>query len=132
MEARISLITLGVSDLATSIKFYADILKLPRLKTSPAIAFFEMGKTWLSLYPRADLAADAGVSAQGSGFPGFTLAHNLRSIAEVDSLFAELTKAGVRIVKQPQKAEWGGYSGYFSDPDGFLWEVAWNPEFPHL
>jgi uncharacterized protein len=133
MEPRISLITLGVSDLDRATRFYEQVLKLPRIPMpdGAGVRFFEMGKTWLSLFPREDLAKDAGISAEGSGFAGFTLAHNLGSIEAVDALFAELRAAGVRIVKEPQRASWGGYCGYFSDSEGFLWEVAWNPHFPH-
>jgi len=132
MEPRLSLVTLGVAELERSVRFYEQVLKLPRLSTPPSVAFFELGKTWLALYPRDLLAADAGVSAAGSGFSGFTLAHNLRSEAEVDRLLAEVADGGGRIVKPASRADWGGYSGYFSDPDGFLWEVAWNPQFPHV
>ena len=133
MEPRISFVTLGVADLDRATRFYADVLKLPRIPMpdGAGVSFFEMGKTWLSLFPREDLAKDASVSAQGSGFAGFTLAHNLGSIEAVDALFAELRAAGVTIVKAPQRASWGGYCGYFSDSEGFLWEVAWNPHFPH-
>lgn len=137
MEPRLSFVTLGVADLARSTAFYRDVLKLPQIPMPPGadVAFFEMGRTWLSLYGRASLAADAGLPASSgeiaAAFPGFSLAHNLRSIEEVDALFAELRTAGVRIVKPPHRAEWGGYSGYFADPDGFLWELAWNPHFPH-
>ena len=132
MEPRISMITLGVSDLERSVRFYRDVLKLPQIEAPPEVAFFDMGKAWLSLYPRVDLAADATVSAEGSGFPGFTLAHNLASREAVDALFAELAASEVRIVKPAKQADWGGYSGYFADPDGFLWELAWNPHFPHV
>jgi len=132
VEPRISFVTLGVSDLERSTRFYQDVLHLPRLKTSPEVTFFEMGKTWLALYPRDLLAADAGVPAAGSGFPGFTLAHNVRTMAEVDRLLDEVATGGGRIVKPAQRADWGGYTGYFADPDGFLWEVAWNPDFPHV
>ena len=132
MEPRISLVTLGVADLQRATRFYEQVLRLPRLDTPPEVAFFEMGKTWLALYPRELLAADAGVPAEGYGFPRFTLAHNVRSEAEVDRLLAEVAAAGGRIVKPAQRADWGGYTGYFADPDGFLWEVAWNPNFPHV
>jgi catechol 2,3-dioxygenase-like lactoylglutathione lyase family enzyme len=132
VEPRISFVTLGVSDLERSTRFYQDVLHLPRLKTSPEVTFFEMGKTWLALYPRDLLAADAGVPAAGSGFPGFSLAHNVRTMAEVDRLLDEVATGGGRIVKPAQRADWGGYTGYFADPDGFLWEVAWNPDFPHV
>lgn len=133
MEPRISLITLGVADLERATSFYADVLKLPRIPmpAGAGVSFFELGNIWLSLFPREALAKDAGISSEGSGFAGFTLAHNLGSIEAVDALFAELRAAGVKIVKEPHRASWGGYSGYFADPDHFLWEIAWNPQFPH-
>lgn len=132
MEPRISLITLGVADLARATRFYEECLGLPKLDSPPGVAFFELGKVWLSLFPREALAADAGVSSEGSGFRGFTLAHNVRSAEEVDALLAHVTACGGTIVKRGQRADWGGYSGYFADPDGYLWEVAHNPDFPHL
>jgi len=132
MEPRLSFVTLGVSDLRRATRFYADVLKLPQMPSPPSISFFELGRTWLALFPRHELAADAGVPAAGSGFPGFTLAHNVRSTEEVDQLLAEVKAGGGRIVKPGQQADWGGYSGYFADPDGFLWEVCWNPHFPHV
>jgi len=132
MEPRLSLVTLGVSDLERAAHFYGTVLGLPRVSVSLEIVFYELGKVWLALYPRALLAADAGVPAEGSGFTGFTLAHNVRSPAEVDRLLAQVERSGGRVVKPGRQAEWGGYSGYFADPDGFLWEVAWNPEFPHV
>lgn len=130
MEPRISFVTLGVSDLERSAGFYQAGLGLARLPSPPDVAFFQMGQTRLALYPRHLLAADAGVPSQGSGFPGFALAHNVGSAADADRLLAEAVAAGGRIVKPAQPAEWGGYAGYFADPDGFLWEVAWNPRFP--
>lgn len=132
MDARISFVTLGVADMERSIRFYAHTLGLPQRDTPPGIAFFEMGKTWLALYPRDLLAADAGVPAAGSGFAGFTLAHNVRSPEQVDALLSHVAAGGGHIVRAGSPAEWGGYTGYFADPDGFLWEVAWNPEFPHV
>lgn len=132
MEPRISFVTLGVRDLERARRFYADVLRLPALPSPPGIHFFELGRTWLSLYPRHELAADAGVPERGSGFAGMTLAHNVRSEAAADALMAEVAAGGGTIVKPTQRAEWGGYSGYFADPDGFLWEVAWNPHFPHV
>jgi catechol 2,3-dioxygenase-like lactoylglutathione lyase family enzyme len=132
MEPRLSFVTLGVADLTRATKFYEGVLRLPRVNDSPEVVFFELGKTWLALFPRDLLAADAGVPANGSGFPGFTLAHNVRSAAEVDRLLKEVADGGGRIVKPGQQADWGGYTGYFADPDGFLWEVAWNPDFPHV
>jgi hypothetical protein len=132
MEPRISLITLGVADLDKATRFYEECLGLPRLQTPPSIVFFEMGKTWLGLWPRENLADDAGLSPDGSGFRGFSLAHNVRSPAEVDALLAHVETCGAKVVKSAHATDWGGYSGYFTDPDGFLWEVAHNPDFPHL
>jgi uncharacterized protein len=132
MEQRISLITLGVADLERATRFYRDGLGLPQLPTPPSVTFFEMGQTWLALWPRESLAADAGLPAAGSGFPGFSLAHNVRSPAEVDALLAHVSQFGAAIVKPGHATDWGGYSGYFTDPDGFLWEVAHNPDFPHV
>lgn len=132
MEPRISFVTLGVRDLEVAIKFYRDVLGLPLLSNPPGVAFFEMGQTWLALYGRDELAADAGVSGEGSGFAGFALAHNVRREQDVDALLAEIESRGGRIVKPAQPAFWGGRTGYFADPDGFLWEVAWNPKFPHV
>ena len=129
MEPRITLITLGVSDLDRSTAFYRDGLKLPKREGPEGIAFFETSGTWLSLYPRHSLAEDATVPAEGSGFPGFALAHNVASPEEVDRVLQEAVDAGAKLLKPGQKVFWGGYSGYFSDPDGFLWEVAWNPHF---
>jgi uncharacterized protein len=132
MEPRISFVTLGVTDLVRATRFYAEGLALPQLKSPPTVSFFELGATWLALYPWEALAADAGVSASGSGFRGFALAHNVRSRAEADRLLEQVEMAGGVIVKPAGPTEWGGYAGYFADPDGFLWEVAWNPRFPHV
>ncbi len=129
MEPRITLITLGVSDLDRAVRFYQDGLGLPKRAGPEGIAFFETRGTWLSLYPRESLAEDATVSAAGSGFPGFALAHNVSSPEEVDQTLQQAVDAGATLVKSGQKVFWGGYSGYFADPDGFLWEVAWNPHF---
>ena len=129
MEPRISLITLGVSDLARSTVFYRDGLGLPTNGDFPGVTFFNLKGTWLSLYPRDELAADAGVAAEGRGFSGFALAHNVRSKDEADAVLKQAEAAGARIVKAAQDTHWGGHSGYFADPDGYLWEVAWNPHF---
>lgn len=130
MEPRISLISLGVADLQRSIAFYRDGLKLPqRDEGSGNIAFFETSGTWLSLYPRDALAEDTGIASQGTGSRDFTLAHNVRSREAVDRILEEAVAAGATLVKAGQSVFWGGYSGYFADPDGFLWEVAWNPHF---
>ena len=127
--SKISLITLGVKDLTTSLNFYRDGLgfKTHKYKDGDEMVLFEMEGTWLSLFPKAKLAADATIPNDGKGFPGITLAHNVNSKAEVDKVFAVAISVGAKAVKLPQGVSWGGYSGYFADPDGYLWEVAYNP-----
>ena len=129
MKPRISMITLGVSDLSAAIKFYEHGLGFPRMESPPEVAFFTLNGTWLGLYGRDSLAEDAEVSAEGEGFEGFTLSHNVRSEKEVDDVVSLAVAAGATLVKKPQKVFWGGYSGYFKDLDGHLWEVAHNPLF---
>ncbi len=129
MNPRISMITLGVRDLAAAIEFYEQGLGFPRMESPPGVAFFTLNGTWLGLYGYEALAEDVGVPADGSGFRGFSLAHNVASEAEVDAVMALAVDAGATQVKPPQKVFWGGYSGYFKDPDGHLWEVAHNPLF---
>ncbi|MGD8908712.1 MAG: VOC family protein [Chromatiales bacterium] len=129
MQPRISMITLGVADLERSIRFYRDGLGLPQMESPPSVAFFTLNGSWLGLYGRQALAEDATVSAEGEGFAGFTLSHNVTSEAAVNALLEQAVAAGAKLVKPGQKVFWGGYSGYFSDPDGFLWEVAHNPFF---
>lgn len=129
MKPRISMITLGVKDLVKSAHFYQQGLGLPSMESPPEVAFFTLNGTWLALFCRESLAEDAGVSALGSGFSGFSLAHNVASEAEVDAVIQQAVSAGATLVKPGQKVFWGGYSGYFADPDGYLWEVAHNPHF---
>ncbi|MFD2177692.1 VOC family protein [Veronia pacifica] len=126
MQPRMSMVTLGVNDLQRSIKFYSD-LGFPRYGDEESVAFFKLNGTWLGLYGREALAEDAQVSAEGSGFNGFTIAHNVASEQEVIEVMNQAVVAGAEMVKEPQKVFWGGFSGYFSDPDGYLWEIAMNP-----
>lgn len=126
MKPKIGLITLGVEDLERSKKFYCD-LGFPPEGNDEGVAFFKLEGTWLSLFPRQSLAKDACVSSKGSGFEGITLAHNVESEAKVDEVFALALHAGAQEILRPEKAFWGGYRGYFADPDGHLWEVCFNP-----
>jgi uncharacterized protein len=129
MKPRISMITLGVQDMEKSVAFYEKGLGFPRMESPPEVAFFTLNGTWLGLYGRDALAEDAKVSPEGSGFEGFALAHNVSSEGEVDEVIGQAVSAGGTLVKAAQKVFWGGYSGYFRDPDGHLWEVAHNPLF---
>ena len=131
MKPKVSLITLGVADLDRSLKFYRDGLGLPTENYDPdaGVVFFRMdGNMLLAIWPREELAKDAGISPGGSGFGGFSLAHNVPDTAAVDAVFAEAVAAGAKPLKQPVEVFWGGYTAYFADPDGHLWEVAWNPD----
>lgn len=130
MEPRISLVTLGVDDLDRAAAFYAAMGLKRHEGITDGVAFFQLGGIILSLFPRVDLAKDAGIDPAGSGFSGIALAYNTRSEAEVDAVLAAAQAAGGRIVKAAATAAWGGRSGYFADPDGHLWEVAHNPGFP--
>ena len=127
MKPRISMIALAVSDLEKSAEFYENGLGFPKLESPPKVAFFNLNGTWLGLSEREALARDATVSSEGTGYNGFSLAHNVSSEAEVDRVVEEALAAGASLVKSVQKADWGGYHGYFKDPDGHLWEIAYNP-----
>ncbi|KIM10093.1 MAG: glyoxalase [Sulfuricurvum sp. PC08-66] len=126
MKPRISMITLGVKDLKRSIAFY-EALGFHRQNDDEGVAFFDLNGSWLGLYDYNALAEDAQVAPDSGAFSGFTLAHNLSSEAEVDAVFAHALSVGAVATKHPQKVFWGGYSGYFQDPDGYLWEIAYNP-----
>lgn len=129
MKPRINIITLGVQDLERATEFYEQGLRLPRKPFDGNIAFFELNGTWLALYPWNALAEDAEVTDEGKGFRGVTLGHVVRTREEVDEVLRQAELGGAKILKPAQDVFWGGYSGYFSDPDGHLWEVAWNPHF---
>lgn len=127
MEQRLSLVTLGVSDLARAREFYVSMGLKPAQASTDNIVFFQLNGIALALFPRTDLAADAGVAPYGEGFSGITLAHNVRSRDEVDRLLAKVESQGGKIIRPAQEVSWGGYTGYFADPDGYLWEIAFNP-----
>ncbi|MEE3232642.1 MAG: VOC family protein [Candidatus Latescibacterota bacterium] len=125
MEQRLTLITLGVLDLKRSARFYLEGLGWEATQdSSKYIIFIKMNGFFLSLYPHDELASDATVQENRSSFRGFTLAYNVSYRSQVDEVLDFAKKAGAKIIKPGQIAKWGGYSGYFSDPDGFLWEVA--------
>ncbi len=135
MRPRITLITLGVDDLERSLSFYRDGLGLPTegiIGTEfehGAVAFFDLQPGLkLAIWPRAEIARDAGVPLTPRSPTEFAIGHNVRSRAEVDAVIEEAARAGAVVVKAGRETFWGGYAGYFQDPDGHLWEVAWNPD----
>ena len=127
MKPKISLITLGVRDLKAATAFYKKLGFPVAKESNEHITFLTLEGTWLGLFPREELAKDAMVDAEGTGFKSFTLAHNVGSPEAVEAVLKEAVAAGGKLEKKARKAEWGGFSGYFRDPDGFLWEVAHNP-----
>lgn len=136
MKPRITLITIGVDDLQRSLAFYRDGLGLPTegiIGTEfehGAVAFFEMqGGLKLALWQRENIAVDAGIPLGAPSATEFTLGHNVASKAEVDAVMAQAKSAGAVIAKPAQDTFWGGYAGYFQEPDGHLWEIAWNPQW---
>ena len=126
MQPRLSFITLGVSDLDRSKRFYTDVLGWTPMHDAQGIVMYKLNGMVLSLFPQHELAEDAQVKNDGVG-SRFTLAQCLRSTEDVDAFFTHLRKKNVAITKEPVKVFWGGYSGYFADPDGHLWEIAHNP-----
>ncbi len=129
MEQRVSVVTLGVANLDRSREFYERLGWKRSMKQAEGVVFFQTGGMALALFPRQELAKDANISPVGNGFSGVSLAYNARTRAEVDSVLQDAAAAGASILKPAQEAIWGGYSGYFSDSEGFLWEVVWNPSF---
>ena len=131
MEPRVTLITLGVSNLERAVAFYQDGLGWPLSGASVEgeVAFFRTGGTVLALWGREALAEDANIDSEGGGFSSFALAHNVAEKEEVDSVLEEAVSAGATITREAQDTFFGR-NGYFADPEGYLWEVAWNPSFP--
>ena len=127
MEQRVSFITLGVADLPRAQEFYETLGWRALPQSDATVAFFQCGGIVFALFGREALAEDAHVAPYGEGFSGVALAHNVREKEDVDAVLAEAEAAGGRILKRGTDAFWGGYTGYFSDPDGHVWEVAWNP-----
>ena len=128
---RMSMITLGVADLDIATMFYEQVLATPPNKRHDGVRFVELPGVWLGLYPIDKLADDVspGLSPERTGFAGFSLAHNANSRAEIDAIHERAKAAGARIVKPPQETFWGGYHFYFTDPDGYYWEVAHGDMF---
>jgi uncharacterized protein len=129
-EPRITLITLGVGDMKRARHFYEQLGFVASPASQDSVTFMRAGGVVLSLYGRAALAEDAHVANSTPGFSGVTIAHNCRSEAEVDAVIGHAVSCGAALKKPAQKVFWGGYSGYFADPDGHLWEVAYNPFLP--
>lgn len=128
MEQRLSLVTLGVSDMDRAREFYGALGWEPTVDLGD-VAFYQLGGLAFALWSRADLAADSAVEDSG-GWGGITLAHNVRSPDQVDAVISEARTAGATVTREPAATPWGGYSGVFCDPDGHPWEVAHNPEWP--
>lgn len=127
MEQRVSMVTLGVADLERARRFYEDGLGWTRTGNEESVVFFQLSGAILGLYSRKSLAEEAGFADSEATFSGITLAYNTRSREEVDAVLAEAEAAGGRLLKPAAEVFWGGYSGYFADPDGHPWEVAFNP-----
>jgi uncharacterized glyoxalase superfamily protein PhnB len=130
MDQRISIVTLGTDDLPRAVAFWEAMGWPRKAKAFDAIAMFQCGGIAFAIYPFDKLAQDCGMQDRGPGFGGFTLAHNVGSEAEVDALIDRAVANGGTLQVKPHKAFWGGYTGYFCDPDGHPWEVAHNPFVP--
>jgi len=127
MDPRISVVTLAVADMERATHFYRDGLGLPIRDDKPPVVYFQLDGAWLALFPREALAGYANVAARGQGFGGMTLSCNVASRDEVDRTMAAAEQAGAAIVNPAHEVGWGGYTGWFEDPDGHLWEIVWNP-----
>jgi catechol 2,3-dioxygenase-like lactoylglutathione lyase family enzyme len=130
VQPRLNFVTLGVADVARARAFYEKLGFRASSASNPSVTFFDAGGVVLALFGRGALAEDAKVADSAPGFSGVAIAHNVASEAEVDAALREAVAAGAMLLKPGQKAFWGGYSGYFADPDGHVWEVAFNPFFP--
>jgi catechol 2,3-dioxygenase-like lactoylglutathione lyase family enzyme len=126
---RISLVTLGVADVPAATRFYEELGLVKSHISGDSVAFFQMGPMVLALFGRKDAEEDGNAASVWTGNGGITLAQNVGSTAEVDSLMARAAAAGATILKEPQQAFWGGYHAFFADPDGHVWEIAHNPGF---
>ena len=129
MEQRLSIVTLGVADLTTSRRFYEGLGWRAAAVGDDQIAFFQLGGMALALYGSEDLAKDTGLPSSSSDSRSITLGYNVRHKEDVDAVLVEAERAGAKILKPAEEKLWGGYSGYFADPDSYPWEVAWNPGF---
>ncbi|MGI9332383.1 MAG: VOC family protein [Gammaproteobacteria bacterium] len=137
MKPRISVVTLGVSDMDRAVRFYRDGLELPMRDDKPPVIYFELQGTWLALYPRERLASFAGIDPTGRqpgdgesrdrGFGGMTLSVNVDARAAVDAVMHGAERAGANVTRTPHEFSWGGYAGWFQDPDGHAWEIVYNP-----
>jgi predicted lactoylglutathione lyase len=127
MNNGISVVTLGVNDLAAAAHFYGEGLGFKTASVKGGVTYFDTGGTWLAIFPRAALARYAGVSAEGEGFSGVTLSINLETRDDVDKLLERARSVGAEIVKAAGEVGWGGYTGWIRDPCGHLWEMVWNP-----
>jgi catechol 2,3-dioxygenase-like lactoylglutathione lyase family enzyme len=130
VEARLSLVTLGVAEVPRARAFYERLGFRPSGASTADVAFYRAGGVVLALWSRTALAADAGVGDPGSGFAGVALAHNVRTREEVTAVAAAWQAAGGTVLKPPADTFWGGHAAYLADPDGHVWEIAWNPHWP--
>ena len=130
MEPRLTLVTIGVADVQRSVAFYRDVVGWTPAMVLDDFAFFDLGGTLLAVWPHAAMAAELGVPEELGAYRAVALAHNVRSREAVDAVFADLRERGATISREPSATAWGGYSGYFQDPDGHRWEIAHNPGWP--